>query len=137
MERTDEIGAIAAAEYFMQLHEFAYASGSTLEWAAASGQSCGFCASVVDTVTTAYASGGRIHNGDSTFADFELVGHDVDLNVYGVSLDFNVEESQRLDADGTVIGVIPAESGTLLLEVAPSVRGWTIFGASLAGGGEG
>ena len=135
MERSDEVGALAAAEYFMELHEFTYASGSTTEWSAASGQSCGFCTSVLQAVTSAYSAGGRIENGASSFTDFALVGHDIGLNVFGVSLSFDVEESRRIDAAGTVTGVIPAESGTLILELAPSARGWTIFGADVADGG--
>jgi len=128
MERNDEVGAVAAAEYFMELHEWVYATGDLTEWDRLSGQTCAFCSNVHDAVHDSYADGGRVDNGESDFTDFAISGFDDQLVVFGVRLHFEVAESTRFDATGRPRGVIDGESGDLVLEVAPSVEGWILMG---------
>jgi len=127
MERQDEVGAVAAAEYFMALHEWTYATGDTSRWDEISGQTCGFCSNVHSDVADAYSQGGRVRNGGSSFTGFALAGFDEQLMVYSVSLHFDVAETARLNASHEVTGTIAAESGDLVLDVAPSVRGWVLI----------
>jgi len=51
MDTVDTNGAIAVAEYFMQLYSYAYSTGDLTEWKAMSHPECIYCASVVTNVT--------------------------------------------------------------------------------------
>lgn len=133
MDRTDEVGALAAVEYFLQLHEWVYASGDLNEWEAVSGQTCDFCASVHRTITDAYGSGGSIDTGVVTFSGVAVVGFDEQLQVYAVRVTYAAGESSVRAADGSVTRVMPAEEGVLVLDVGPSVRGWQLLGAEAGG----
>ncbi|WP_236755734.1 DUF6318 family protein [Actinomyces radicidentis] len=51
-------GAVAAAEYFVSLYPYVYATGDLTEWDAMSEDGCVFCGSVHDNVTELHESGG-------------------------------------------------------------------------------
>src|SRR5699024_1566611 len=58
MERDDVEGAIAAAEYFLSLYEYVYASGDLTEWRKMSQDSCIFCEDVETEVVEIHDDGG-------------------------------------------------------------------------------
>ena len=58
MDENTQMGAIAAAVYFMKLYPYAYATGDLTQWQAMSEPECVFCASVVTNVTNLHAAGG-------------------------------------------------------------------------------
>ena len=51
MRRDDVAGAEAAAQYFLQLYPYVYATGDLTDWKAMSHPECGFCRSVETDVT--------------------------------------------------------------------------------------
>lgn len=64
MDRDDVEGAIAAAQYFLELYPYAYNTGDLTEWKALSHPECIFCASVVEGVEELHASGGYQTGGE-------------------------------------------------------------------------
>jgi hypothetical protein len=134
MARTDDAGAVAAAEYFMEVHEWAYQTGDLGEWDTISGQTCAFCRNVHDAVVSIYGDGGRAAGGSTTFSDIQVTGFDEQLLVYSVRLAYSTGETVVYRADGSAKGVYNAEDATLTLEVGPSVRGWVLLEGT--GGGD-
>ncbi|MPV89432.1 hypothetical protein GB882_12205 [Georgenia ruanii] len=64
MRRDDVAGAEAAAQYFLQLYPYVYATGDLTEWKAMSHPECVFCAGVVESVAALYGSGGHAVGGE-------------------------------------------------------------------------
>ena len=58
MSENSPEGAVAAAEYFVSLYPYVYATGDLTEWDAMSEDGCVFCGSVHDNVTELHESGG-------------------------------------------------------------------------------
>jgi hypothetical protein len=63
MRRDDVAGAEAAAQYFLQLYPYVYATGELSEWQAMSHPECIFCQSVDEDVTELFHSGGYATGG--------------------------------------------------------------------------
>ena len=63
MSENSPEGAVAAAEYFISLYPYVYATGDLAEWDAMSEESCVFCSSVHDNVTELPDSGGWAEPG--------------------------------------------------------------------------
>jgi hypothetical protein len=59
MRRDDVAGAEAAAQYFLQLYPYVYATGDVAEWKAMSHPDCVFCDGVASRATEIHDSGGR------------------------------------------------------------------------------
>lgn len=129
MERTDEVGAVAAASYFMELFSYAYRSGDLTEWDRISAAECEFCASVRVDVAAVYGSGGRLNGGAIMLESAELVGRDDALGVYAVLVPFELAGLQELDGAGVVVEDVDVETGRARLEVIFTVKGWTLLGA--------
>src|SRR5690606_10681395 len=79
MDRVDEVGAIAAAGYFMDLHEYVFATGDLQRWNEISGQSCDFCTNVRSDVERVYGSGGRYVGGAEDPEILGVAGRDPQL----------------------------------------------------------
>lgn len=58
MSENSPEGAVAAAEYFISLYPYVYATGDLAEWDAMSEDRCVFCTSVHDNVTELHDGGG-------------------------------------------------------------------------------
>ena len=61
MNTADEAGAIATAEYFMELYTYARQTGDLTEWNALSADDCSFCNSVTAMITKAVGVGNRVN----------------------------------------------------------------------------
>lgn len=59
MRRDDVAGAEAAAQYFLELYPYVYATGDLTEWDAMSDPECKFCESVRNEVGALHSAGGR------------------------------------------------------------------------------
>lgn len=65
MDRDDIEGAIAAAEYFLALYPYIYATGDLSTWDEMSHPECIFCKGAADEVTELFEAGG--YGGGGTF----------------------------------------------------------------------
>ncbi|MCV2392690.1 DUF6318 family protein [Actinotalea sp. M2MS4P-6] len=127
MERTDEVGAVAAAEYFMDVYSYAKQTGDLELWDSFSGQTCGFCQNFHDAVGDLYGSGDRLVGGSVELTAPEVLGHDAQLDIYGVQFAYATASSVRVDPSGAEIADFDGESSWLLLNVGPSARGWVLL----------
>ena len=59
MRRDDVAGAEAAAQYFLQLYPYVYATGDLAEWKAMSHPECVFCEGSLERADDVYGSGGQ------------------------------------------------------------------------------
>ncbi|WP_250443983.1 DUF6318 family protein [Actinotalea sp. C106] len=130
MERTDEVGAIAAAEYFMQLFAYVMATGDLEEWDRVSAQDCGFCSGLRSDVEGVYGAGGKYQGGGVALEGTEVLGFEEVIGAYTVATSYSIQPLEQLDASGEVVEVIDAETGDAGLDVIYSARGWTLLGAS-------
>lgn len=134
MQRDDDIGAAAAAGYFLDLFPYVMGTGDTARWDEISAQDCGFCSSVRDDVQAVFASGGRFTGGALTHEPGNVLGRNDMLGGYTVEISYTVEEGTELDAAGTVIDALPEEKATVYVDTVYSSNGWTLVEVSLERG---
>jgi len=135
MERQDEVGAVAAAEYFMALYEYVLGTGDARSWIAASGNDCTFCSGLVTSVNARYADGGRFSRPSATrYAGYSVTSHDPSVGLFGVELTFASAGVTSINADGSIASSGASEAGTLVLAVLPAARGWVLLGGSAESG---
>ena len=129
MTRTDEVGAVAAATYFMDLFRYVLRTGDHVEWDRIGIEDCNFCTGTRARVERVYGSGGRIEGGDMTLGDAEVLGFDDALGVYAVSVPSVFASGTERDSAGNVLATYEAVDGMLVVEVIYSTAGWTLVGA--------
>jgi hypothetical protein len=129
MERGDEVGAIAAAEYFMRLSEYAFLTGDLATWNAISTTDCGYCRNVDEAVRDAYASGGYYTGGALDVRNGRISGSDPAIGVYAVVLDYDAAPAVLHDEGGGAVEDVPAGTGAFLVEVIPADAGWRLIEA--------
>ena len=127
MERDDEVGAVAAAEYFMELYGHVRQTGDAVGWDAISGQLCEFCAAISKAAVEVYGAGERIEGGLVEVGTGAIVRVDADLGTSVVQLDYVISSARRVDSAGALVAEYPSEEGWILLNVTPSTRGWVLL----------
>jgi hypothetical protein len=132
MERTDEVGAAAAAEYFMQLFSYTFRSGEVDQWRAIGAQECSFCANVLSDVESVYRAGGSFRGGSLTLGPPTLLASDATIGVFTVGVPYDIAALDEVDAAGKTVRTIEAESGTAALDVLFGAGGWTLVGGTTA-----
>lgn len=128
MDRPDEAGAIAAAEYFLALSQYAVQSGQLDLWQQFTAQDCRYCTYVTQTVQEARERDVRLVGGDLTIRNAELVAVDSALGVYAVSITYDATSLMEVASDGSEAAVSPAGAGVLTVEVVPVMDGWRLVG---------
>ncbi len=126
MDRDDVEGAVAAAQYFLELYPYAYSTGDLEQWKAMSHPDCVFCASVVENVEALHADGGYEVGGELVFesvtASEPVAGNDY----FGV--DFALVQSSAIeyDNDHTRVRTIPESSYRMYTAVALVDSQWML-----------
>ncbi|KAE8764420.1 DUF6318 family protein [Georgenia thermotolerans] len=69
MRRDDVAGAEAAAQYFLQLYPYVYATGDLAEWKQMSHPECGFCNGIAQKVADIHGEGGSASGGEMTIRE--------------------------------------------------------------------
>jgi len=126
MERSDEVGALAAAEYFMELFAYVMATGDVVEWDAVSDPSCGFCANVRTDASDIFGAGGSYRGGAFSLTAGEVVGFDPTFAVHAVQFRYTADSATVLNGDGSMAREIPASDGYLVLDVGYLPTGWVL-----------
>lgn len=130
MDRIDETGAIAAAEYALLVAHYAVATGDLAEWDRLSTSDCGFCANIRESVLEVYGAGGRLEGGAFTLGDGAVVATDPSMNIFAVDIPYKNEAVNEFDSEGGLVITEPAGGGIFTLEVIPAVGGWRLLGAA-------
>lgn len=126
LERTDETGAIAAAEYFLDLFRYVMATGDTTEWDTVSATDCGFCENVRADAAEIYENGNRLVGGDFALEPGALAGFDDVLLVHAVEFRYTSAAGQVVDSSGGPVRDIAAGEGYLVLDVGRTPQGWLL-----------
>ncbi|QGH69251.1 DUF6318 family protein [Pseudactinotalea sp. HY158] len=116
MDDTGEKGAIAAAEYFIDLYNYAASTGDVGEFQGISHPNCGFCAGMVEMFNEIYGEGSWLKGYNARIVDVTAeptvdgLAYEV---TFGLSLDAGrvysesglLEEYPELSEEGARIGV--------------------------------
>jgi hypothetical protein len=127
MDRTDEAGAVAAATYFMELYDYARATGDTSEWDAISSATCMFCTNVSAALADVYGAGRQLEGGRTLVDAARVVGFDAQLVSHVVEVSYATEGAALVDSTGSVVEEYASESGWLVLELGPVPGGWQLL----------
>src|SRR5690606_13769770 len=87
MDRDDVEGAKAAAQYFIELYPYVYATGDLDEWRAMSHEECVFCESVIVNVEDLHGDGGYGVGGALDIESIDAAPPNDEYEFYSVWLD--------------------------------------------------
>ncbi|MCK6211968.1 hypothetical protein KZX45_15590 [Georgenia sp. EYE_87] len=126
MARDDVAGAEAAAQYFLELYPYVYATGDLSEWKAMSEPECVFCQSVIDEVTEQRRLGGTTTGGGVELESIQgfdrLEGNDY----FRVDALVNQAESTHKDKDGSVTKSEPGGENLLIFAIGRADGDWSV-----------
>ncbi|MFC4555308.1 DUF6318 family protein [Georgenia faecalis] len=91
MDRDDVVGAKAAAQYFIEMYPYVYATGDLEEWREMSHEECEFCFTVIDNVEQMHRDGEYGLGGGITVD--EVMVMDPEGGVEGVAVALRVTEA--------------------------------------------
>jgi hypothetical protein len=124
MDVVDEAGATAAAEYFMRLYPYVYATGDVDEWALLSHPECLFCASVLAGVDEERASGLRSSGGMIESVAVSAIA--LEPGTYNVELRIDQAASADHDSTDAVVDTTEAQTGVVTMIVLNGPGGWSV-----------
>lgn len=124
----DDAGALAAAQYFMDLYNYVIATGDLTEWKALAAPDCGFCSSVATTTGDVYGAGGHIEGGAITVSEPAVVGRDEAFAITTVEMRYSTDAVRDVAADGAAISSTPAESAWVAADLYFTGSGWQLYG---------
>ncbi|SED93770.1 hypothetical protein SAMN04488554_1109 [Ruania alba] len=122
-------GAVAAAEYFVELYPYVYASGDLTEWDALSDEGCGFCSNVRERAEELHADGGYSVGGDVEVAGAQGGGPYED-DSYVVEFALTIAESEFRHADGTSTTYNEVVEPRFLVSMIWRDASWIVLGIS-------
>lgn len=126
MDRDDLEGAKAAAQYFLELHPYAYNTGDLEAWKAMSHPECIFCAGVVENVEKLHGEGGYEVGGDLVFESVDAFEPVEGNEFHGVDAVLQQGSSAVHDAAGALVR--ETQPGRYLMLMALSLQddGWAV-----------
>jgi hypothetical protein len=128
MKGEDEAAAMAAAAYFTELFSYVVRTGDLDEWTQISGQTCKFCENTATHIDALYSGGGRVTGRTVDITSERVVGVDEQLIVYSVLVSYDLAPGAEVDSSGVSPRPLTQETGQIIMDVAPSVRGWILMG---------
>jgi hypothetical protein len=125
MQRTDVEGAIAAAQYFLELYPYAYNTGDLTEWRAMSHPECIFCASVIENVEELHARGGYEVGGEFVFKTVAAREPLPDNEFFAVDFLVEQEAGARVVANEQPAS-FPASQNNTFFAISRGPGGWVV-----------
>src|SRR5699024_10860140 len=129
MERDDDVGAQAAAEYFMYAYTYAYGTADTGPLEQMSGTECNFCASAVAGVEAAHTDGDYMRAGDPLILGMAAAPSDEPEVDFLVRIDVLLPEMRTFDAEHNIAQIHPAGEVEAGLAMARQGEQWWVVGA--------
>ena len=129
MERDDVEGAKAAAEYFLELYPYVYATGDLSSWHEISHPECQFCAGVVENVEDLHADGGYAEGPVVEVIAIEAEPPDEEYEYFSVWIDAEEGQSTRYDESGGIVTQVEASLIQVDFALAWSDGKWIVRGA--------
>jgi hypothetical protein len=100
MDRQDVEGAIAAAQYFLELYPYVYNTGDLTEWRAMSHPDCVFCARVIKNVEELHGAGGYETGGGFTVEQVTARSPIPGNDFFAVDVTVTQHAGEEFDAEG-------------------------------------
>ncbi|MCL3791845.1 hypothetical protein H6X68_04415 [Actinomyces sp. 186855] len=123
MDKLSPEGARAAAEYFLSLYPYVYATGDLSDWQAMSDAGCVFCNNVITNVTELHSAGGWTDPLQQEVLAVSYGVSDEDPEVWVVTLDVSHPEGTDHDGLGGT-STVNAEDTTFLLQLRWTGQTW-------------
>ena len=131
MDRTDEVGAAAAAVYFLELAPYVMATGDLSEWDLMTwAETCGFCTGIKDQANEARAMGDSFTGAEVTLTEVEPGQLDDLIGGIPVLVTYQQEPLLRRSPTGDVVFEQPAGSGRVQVDTVSTDNGWKILAVS-------
>ncbi|QDB80006.1 hypothetical protein FE251_11910 [Georgenia wutianyii] len=137
MDRDDIEGAKAAAQYFLELYPYVYATGDLDEWRAMSGPECQFCEGAAERATELFSAGGYGVGGEIAVLEIGAAPPDDDWEHFRVGVDGVESPSVEYSGNGEVLRTIAGGAVTYNLALLRSEGGWVVRGVNLQEGQSG
>jgi hypothetical protein len=128
MDRTDEVGAAAAAVYFLELYPYVMATGDLAEWDAMTwAELCSFCTATRERQVLRAAASETYEGGEVTLEVLQTFPLD-DL-IGGYPLDVRISQAEAVirDANGAEKDRQEGFSGTLRVEMLHDGTIWRVL----------
>ena len=130
MDRTDEVGAAAAAEYFLSLYSYVMQTGDLAEWDAMSWESCNFCSGIRDLAVEIAAKQENYQGGAIEAIDVFVFPRDEALDVYPVDVTYVQDPDARTDKEGALVNSTSGDAGKFGVDARRVVDQWKILAVS-------
>ncbi|MFD6164095.1 DUF6318 family protein [Oerskovia sp. NPDC060287] len=133
MDRTDEVGAAAAATYFLELYPYVMATGDFVEWDAMTwAETCEFCTIVrAESVTT--KENGHIYTGAALELSAVTVGAlDTLIGGYPVTANYIQSPHREETRSGVIVSEDDGSAGRLQIDTLSTDEGWKILALIVA-----
>jgi hypothetical protein len=125
MNRTDKVGAEAAARYFLALYPYVLATGDFTEWDTIAWETCKFCSDIKEKTLADFKEGAINSGGELTLYDFQ-VGYDDLLGGYPVEARYTQAPATWTSASGTVEHY-DGNAGAMQLDMVWGDSGWKVL----------
>ncbi|RXR27938.1 hypothetical protein EQW78_04655 [Oerskovia turbata] len=128
MDRTDEVGAAAAATYFLELYPYVMATGDLTEWDAMTwAELCSFCTASRDRQLQR-AAASETYEGGEVKVDVEQ-SFPLDTLIGGYPLDIRLEQAEAIirDAAGAEKDRQEGFTGTFRVEMLHDGTNWRVL----------
>jgi hypothetical protein len=133
MDRDDVVGAKAAAQYFIQLVPYVYATGDTDAMRAMSHPECTFCDGVVLDAEDLHSAGGYGVGGEVTVEEINGEDPRPGNDYFGVAVRVHQAPASELAADGEQLREDPGGTRVLVLAMQFSGDGWLVREVEVSG----
>lgn len=127
LERTDEAGAVAAAEYFLELWSYTMQTGDVMAWDTMSEEFCEFCRWTRAIAVSIDEAGDTFTGGDIKPMETYLHPFDEAAGAYPVDVDFLQSPSERHSVSGRLVSADSETYGTLGVDVIRLDDGWKVL----------
>jgi len=136
MERDDVEGATAAAEHFMRLYGYIFATGDLEEWQSMSHSECRFCAGAAERVEELFADGGYATGGEFEVQDVETQVSDDAESAILVALTGIEAPSREYSRDGVEVRALEGGGATYTFALERESDRWIVLdgGVEAVGG---
>ncbi|MFF3065974.1 DUF6318 family protein [Oerskovia sp. NPDC057915] len=131
MDRTDEVGAAAAATYFLELYPYVMATGDLTEWDAISYVDlCEFCVKVASDVEAYRSAGSSYTGGEVSVEVTKTYPIDTLLGAYPVDVRLAQASSVVTDSGGRTVDRTEPTAGPLRVELIHNGATWLLLEVS-------
>src|SRR5690625_1476754 len=136
MERDDIEGAKAAAEYFLELYPYAFATGELEDFREMSHPDCKFCRGAADRVTDLYTNGGYAVGGEFSVSDIVARESGEENVSHVVGLSGTEAASTEYSREGEVIRTLGGGEARYTFELIRDDQRWLVMGGAVEAIGE-